>query len=1509
MKNRISSRMFALGMALLMIFSLLGVPFAPAGQALAEAADSQTTGAADAGYAADAAAATPSSQSIGVTDAVYSAAEYILKQGVASEWQAIGLAQAGYKVPSSYSAALNQKVEKAKGIFSAVTEYARYALAAKAIGEDPTHIEGYNLIESIYNSGGITGQSLNNAVYGLIALDSGSYTVPSDAKWTRDKLVQHILSRQNGDGGFALNSGGSSEPDLTAMTLAALSPYKSDPAVATAGQKAVQWLSAQQNTTHGGYGESSESVSQAIIGLTAYGVDPAGSDFTKSGSNLISRLMSFRTADGGFAHLLSGGNDAFATEQALQALAAYSLLTGGGDSNLYDFIANPPAVHPLVQVSVAIEGPTASLGEGNVYGSSALDALNKLAETKGISVVNPTGNYVTDIGGIPAGLFGSLSGWSYAVKRDGEWVAIDVGMKDFVLKDGDKLDIYYGNYGFTQLIDSVSFSPQQPKQGKALEVNVIQKTWVWDNETFTSHPVTSPAAGVSVSIGGKTAATNDQGVASFGTDLTPGPQTLQITGYQDNAAPTIVRYTGSVTVLPKEVPVSLAVEGPQGTIMEGSISGSVALEALQRLADANHTALDITQSSYGSFISGIGGISGDMNNWWSFVVQRGGKWIYPSVGIGDFELQASDKVLVYYGGYSTQVVDSLELSPLQPQPGQAFTIKVTQVQWVWNNTTYSSDPVTSPASGVKVSIGGQTEVTNDQGIASFSGLSAGSYAIEVTGYQAGGAPSVVRYTQQTAVSAPPAVSTATLSVVGDSVKGTILPSTSVALSAGDSPYSLLHRTLGGKVESRTTSGGVYVYSIDGLAEFDRGAESGWKYFVNGSEPSVSADKYVLKDGDEVLWKYVSSSSETSTGAASGTGNPAASGVSITSANTLPLNQVGATTAVSGTPMTAEKSAELAKTLAANSVSFAQLATSAGTALKDAAGEVQLQIPAGAVEGIAFTIGVQEQPSSRPELVSGLYEFTPNGTKFAKPTDLSIQFPVGARNPQNLALAWLDEKNDQWIPVPAVLDLSTGTITGKVSHFTKYAVVDRSKWEAAGSGVKADISAAAKWILSAGELSDWQAFGLVRSGNALPAGYLESVLKQISESKGEFRKVTDYERLALSVAAAGGNPRNAAGYDLIAKIYNNESLTKQGSNGPIFALLTLDSGNYSVPVNAPWTKAKLVKWILDIQNTDGGFPLADDGENNVDLTAMAVAALSAHKEETGVQAALDKAVAWLSAQQLEDGGYKLSGEENSESVSQVIIALSSAGIGPGDARFVKAKGSLLGNLATFKRSDGGYAHTINGESSGLATEQALLALTAYDLYLNGKGKLYSLAEAPAAAAFVFADEKQISAWALSSVHEAYDQKLMEGVGGAAPSFAPKSAITRAQFAALLVRLTGNTPADASAVSGFNDVKSDSWYYGYVMKAKELGVIGGVTAASFKPNQPVSRQDMAVMIARAYKLSLSSKTSFEDGAAIGSYAIDAVNAVTEKGYMTGFGGSFDPAAAVTREMAAVVAVRLP
>lgn len=96
MKKIMSSKFVALGLALFMVISILGTSLAPAGQIFAEAS---------AGSGLEATAA----ERINVADATYAAAEYLLKGGVQSDWQAIGLAQAGYKPPASYHSELEKK--------------------------------------------------------------------------------------------------------------------------------------------------------------------------------------------------------------------------------------------------------------------------------------------------------------------------------------------------------------------------------------------------------------------------------------------------------------------------------------------------------------------------------------------------------------------------------------------------------------------------------------------------------------------------------------------------------------------------------------------------------------------------------------------------------------------------------------------------------------------------------------------------------------------------------------------------------------------------------------------------------------------------------------------------------------------------------------------------------------------------------------------------------------------------------------------------------------------------------------------------------------------------------------------------------------------------------------------------------------------------------------------------------------------------------------------------------
>ena len=261
-----------------------------------------------------------------------------------SEWLVIALARSGRDVPDSYYDSVVKAVQSAKGQLSdkKSTEYARTILALTAIGKDPADVGGYDLLAGLADMDDVTYQGINGAIFALLALDSGKYDVPAAAEGgtqvTRDGLVAYILAQQLSDGGWAL-SGTSADPDVTAMALQALAPYRTgDETVDAAVDKGVQLLSDMQ-LSDGGYSSwgtlNSESCAQVLIALATLGIDPASdSRFIKNGLTVLDALLAYAVS-GGFRHTVDGEADAIATEQALCALTAYARLLDGKTA-LYD---------------------------------------------------------------------------------------------------------------------------------------------------------------------------------------------------------------------------------------------------------------------------------------------------------------------------------------------------------------------------------------------------------------------------------------------------------------------------------------------------------------------------------------------------------------------------------------------------------------------------------------------------------------------------------------------------------------------------------------------------------------------------------------------------------------------------------------------------------------------------------------------------------------------------------------------------------------------------------------------------------------------------------------------------------------------------------------------------------------------------------------------------------------------------------------------------------------------
>lgn len=350
-----------------------------------------------------------------------------------------------------------------------------------------------------------------------------------------------------------------------------------------------------------------------------------------------------------------------------------------------------------------------------------------------------------------------------------------------------------------------------------------------------------------------------------------------------------------------------------------------------------------------------------------------------------------------------------------------------------------------------------------------------------------------------------------------------------------------------------------------------------------------------------------------------------------------------------------------------------------------------------------------------------------------------------------------------------------TITAEASHkdYTPDELLNVMEeiinWRKAISGVSLDEPLMSEVFLdSVGSTAgDWAAIGIGRSGYADDYNaYLAVTAAYISKSYQENgyldrTKATEWQRIGLAVLSAGGDPvsigedQEGNPIDLVADgSYNRGkvmSLDKQGTNGLVFGLLLMDSMRYEIPADAADTREGLIEKILSSQIKDGGFNLTSiDPQSDVDMTAMALQALAPYynSEKTyryvqqgtkqdqvkSVRQVVDEALQFLSSSQQESGGFTSWGSENSESCSQVLIALTSLGIDPGnDQRFIKNGNTVIDGLMQYHMEKGGFIHSKEydeenpnadpDKSNTMASDQALCALTALCRYYGGMRSFY------------------------------------------------------------------------------------------------------------------------------------------------------------------------------------------
>ena len=131
------------------------------------------------------------------------------------------------------------------------------------------------------------------------------------------------------------------------------------------------------------------------------------------------------------------------------------------------------------------------------------------------------------------------------------------------------------------------------------------------------------------------------------------------------------------------------------------------------------------------------------------------------------------------------------------------------------------------------------------------------------------------------------------------------------------------------------------------------------------------------------------------------------------------------------------------------------------------------------------------------------------------------------------------------------------------------------------------------------------------------------------------------------------------------------------------------------------------------------------------------------------------------------------------------------------------------------------------------------------------------------------------------------------------FSPQETATRGMFVTILGRMAGILESEFPHIGTYRDVAAGRFYTPYVEWASRHGIVKGMGDGTFRPDQPVTRQEMAAMLYRysaATGIALNRNTTipaFHDIGTVADWAREAVSALQQAGIVQGVGGGrFEP-----------------
>jgi len=382
------------------------------------------------------------------------------------------------------------------------------------------------------------------------------------------------------------------------------------------------------------------------------------------------------------------------------------------------------------------------------------------------------------------------------------------------------------------------------------------------------------------------------------------------------------------------------------------------------------------------------------------------------------------------------------------------------------------------------------------------------------------------------------------------------------------------------------------------------------------------------------------------------------------------------------------------------------------------------------------------------------------------------------------------------------------------------------------------------------ITSWVLMGLGASGEKIesskwtrsgknPLDYMESCGIELEET-------TEFASVALALTAVGKEPIYG-GENLVDKIlsfqqsdggFYQPALNETGMiNTHMWSIFAIASSGKNIP-NIKKTKT----WLINKQNTDGGFGWVEGASSDTDDTGVAIQALVLLGENPKTSKVIEDALAFLKTYQVDDGGFSagewMGKESNTASDAWVLQGLIAAEQNPLDLKWIKNNKSVIDHLLSNQLADGSFNWKKDTSSS---TAQ----MTAYALMaLNQKPHPVGKVEIKDEVLFKDLSENYWAYWEIKSLVE-------NGVISGYPdkTFLPEKNVTRAEFTRFLVYGLNKQELKYSQRLTFGDLSGNHWAYSLIGIGVNQNFISGRSSKVFDPNGKISGAELSSMLIRS------------------------------------------------------------